>query len=98
MKISEFTVKQLMIAAALARGIAWKRILVDVGVSGAYLSKCQKDPDIILMVEEFKLLKPDDDTKDYKGAGTLILLAGQMVYWFGERINMEKTLNATTQK
>ena len=89
MLVNSFTLKQLLIAAGLARGIRRAEICRVVDCVQSYITKNLNDENFTKIVIFFKALPADTDTLKYNGVGTLMLDVARLIYSEGEkRINV----------
>lgn len=88
--LEQFTVKQLLIAMGLARGIKRSEICHSVSCVNSYITKTLKNDEFNKLVEKLKKLPKDIDTAEYKGLGTLFMDIGRYLYLTGEQINHGK--------
>lgn len=85
----DWTIKQLAIAAGLARHLTRTRIMRDVKISAAYITKLNKTEEFQDLVKFFKILPVDEDTKEYKGRSTLLMDVGKFIYNNAEKDNLD---------
>jgi hypothetical protein len=82
--LNNFTVKQLLIAAGLARKLSRTEICRVTGCVTSYITKSLNRPDFTRLVDRFQKLPADKDTNEYKGLGTLLMEVGRLLYLEGE--------------
>lgn len=80
--LNEYTMKQLLLAAALARKIRRKDIVNMLSISESYYTKMTADPGcpFYRFVDMFRLLEPDEETRIYKGVTTLQKEVARLIY------------------
>lgn len=83
--LSKLTMKQVLLASGLGRGITRTKIELDLDVSPAFITKYQKEEDIKELINMFKLLPFDEDTKEYKGISTLCMDYSRLMYNMAEK-------------
>lgn len=83
--LSKFTMKQMIFACAKARGITRTNIEYQCNVSPAFITKYQKEPDIIELINMFRLLPFDEDTKVFKGLSTIMMDVSRLIYSVAEK-------------
>ena len=84
--LRDFTTKQIFLACGLARGIKRKTLVNDIKVEDSYITKMMKKEDFVTLINMFKTLPPDNDTKIYEGEKTLMMEAGRMFYNIGSKL------------
>lgn len=82
--LNNFTVKQLLIAAGLARHLTRTEICRVTGCVNSYITKSLNNSEFTRLVTKFEKLPADKDTKEYKGLGTLLMEVGRLFYQEGE--------------
>lgn len=88
MDVKNFTVKQLLIAVGLAKGISRAEIGRVVECSQSYITKNIKNDEFNNLLEMFKLLQYDKDTAGYNNnVGKLLMESGRILYSEGNKIN-----------
>lgn len=83
--LEQFTVKQLMIASGLSRNVKKTHICRYTGVTGAYISKLEKDAAFLSVVRSMTGLPTDNDHKVFQGKATLLADTGRLLYQYAER-------------
>lgn len=87
MILNKFTVLQLSIAAGLSRKLERSEICRIVGCTQGYISKLMNNEDFLDLIKMFDILPPDNDTKEYKGVGTVMMDVGRLLYLHGEKVS-----------
>ena len=82
--MNDFTLKQLLIAAGLSKGITRTEICRVAECGNSYISKNLNNPEFRKLKQRFSELPEDKDTKEYKGVGTLFMEVGRFLYFEGE--------------
>lgn len=88
--LNTFTVKQLIIATGLARGIQRQEICRMANCTPSYITRLLRDEEFRSLSHMFNALPPDKDSAKYDGLGTLYLDIGRLIYSRGEKILSEK--------
>lgn len=78
--LNNLTVKQLLIAAGLARSMKPDVLAFHTGVTTAYISKLVKDSNFKMLVIILKNQDIDDDNKKFINIGTLYADIGKYMY------------------
>jgi hypothetical protein len=86
MILSKFTVLQLMIAAGISRRLDRSEICRITSCTQGYITKLLNNQAFNDLVKMFGMLPSDNDTKVYRGAGTIIMEVGRLVYSQGEKL------------
>jgi len=79
-----YTIKQMMIAVGLAKGLTRIEICRVGGCDNSYITKSLKRDEFNYLIKKFKNLPEDKDTKEYKGISTLYMEIGRLLYTEGE--------------
>lgn len=83
--IPDLTIKKLIIAAGLARKLARNEICRIAECVPSYIPYLLHDPEFVGLEKLFEVLPPDNDTKVYKGLGTILMDIGRYIYMMGEK-------------
>lgn len=84
MNLNDYTVKQLIIACGIARGLTRTEICRISSCVPSYITKIEETEKIKDLIKSFQLLPADKDTKIYQGIGTILLEIGRLIYSIGE--------------
>lgn len=84
-RLLNYTVSQLACAAGLARGMRVEQVANVVNVHRGYIYKLLKNPEYEMLINTMKMIPLEDDIKEYRGKGTLMMMVAQLMYNMGEK-------------